>query len=142
MGQVEVKKFIALLALANVGDSKPVELLHLSLIRAKFCDLIGQAKSLSNNPPTGFLVGLFSLLDALLDQPMQNIVEKLPIGEDIKAALCGDENELKQFLALIRAFESGYWKGVATISKQLSLDLNMTHAFYNESLKWGIAMKQ
>ncbi|MFT4809378.1 MAG: EAL and modified HD-GYP domain-containing signal transduction protein [Paraglaciecola sp.] len=142
MGQVEVKKFIALLALANLGDSKPVELLHLSLIRAKFCDLIGQAKSLSNNPPTGFLVGLFSLLDALLDQPMQNIVEKLPIGEDIKAALCGDENELKQFLALIRAFESGYWKGVATISKQLSLDLNMTHAFYNESLKWGIAMKQ
>lgn len=142
MGQVEVKKFIALLALANLGDNKPVELLHLSLIRAKFCDLVGQAKSLSNNPPTGFLLGLFSLLDALLDQPMQNIVEKLPIGEDIKAALCGDENELKQFLALIRAFEGGYWKGVATISKQLSLDLNMTHAFYNESLKWGNTMKQ
>jgi EAL and modified HD-GYP domain-containing signal transduction protein len=142
MGQVEVKKFIALLALANVGDNKPVELLHLSLVRAKFCDLIGQARSLSNNPPTGFLVGLFSLLDALLDQPMQSIVEKLPIGEDIKAALCGDENELKQFLVLIRAFESGYWQGVATISKQLSLDVKMTHAFYNESLKWGIAMRQ
>lgn len=141
MGQIEVKKFIALLALANLGDNKPVELLHVSLVRAKFCDLIGQAKSLSNNPPTGFLLGLFSLLDALLDQPMQSIVEKLPIGEDIKAALCGDENELKQFLALIRAFESGYWKGVATISGKLSLDLNMTHAFYNESLKWGIAMK-
>jgi EAL and modified HD-GYP domain-containing signal transduction protein len=142
MGQDEVKKFIALLALANLGNNKPVELLHLSLVRAKFCDLIGQARSMSNNPPAGFLVGLFSLLDALLDQPMQNIVEKLPIGEDIKAALCGDENELKQFLALIRAFERSYWKGVATISKQLSLDLNMTHAFYNESLKWGIAMRQ
>ena len=141
MGQIEVKKFIALLALANLGDSKPVELIHLSLVRAKFCELIGQAKSLSNNPPTGFLVGLFSLLDALLDQPMQDIVEKLPIGEDIKAALCGDENELRQFLALIKAFESGYWKGVANISKQLSLDLKMTQAFYNESLKWGIAMK-
>jgi EAL and modified HD-GYP domain-containing signal transduction protein len=142
MGQIEVKKFIALLALANVGDNKPVELLHLSLVRAKFCDLIGQARSLSNNPPTGFLVGLFSLLDALLDQPMQSIVEKLPIGEDIKAALCGDENELKQFLVLIRAFESGYWQGVAIISKHLSLDVKMTHAFYNQSLKWGIAMRQ
>ena len=110
MGQVEVKKFIALLALANLGDNKPVELIHLSLIRAKFCDLIGQAKSLSNNPPTGFLLGLFSLLDALLDQTMEGLVEKLPIGEDLKAALCGDENQLKQFLALIRAFENGYWK--------------------------------
>ena len=142
MGQVEVKKFIALLALANLGDNKPVELIHLSLVRAKFCDLIGQARSLSNNPPTGFLVGLFSLLDALLDQPMQGIVDKLPIGENIKSALCGNENELKQFLALIRAFESGYWKGVENISKQLSLDLKMTQAFYNESLKWGIAMKK
>ena len=142
MGQVEVKKFIALLALANLGDNKPVELIHLSLIRAKFCDLMGQAKSLSNNPPTGFLVGLFSLLDSLLDQPMQDIVEKLPIGENVKAALCGDENELRQFLALIKAFESGYWVGVAKISNQLSLDLRMTQAFYNESLKWGIAMRK
>ena len=142
MGQVEVKKFIALLALANLGDNKPFELIHLSLIRAKFCELMGQAKSLSNNPPTGFLLGLFSLLDALLDQPMQGIVEKLPIGGNIKAALCGDESDLRQFLSLIRAFEAGYWNGVANISKQLSLDLKMTQAFYNESLKWGIAMKQ
>jgi EAL and modified HD-GYP domain-containing signal transduction protein len=142
MGQIEVKKFIALLALANLGDNKPVELLHLSLIRAKFCDLVGQARSLSNNPPTGFLVGLFSLLDALLDQPMQVIVEKLPIGEDIKGALCGNENELRQFLALIRAFEAGYWGGVANLSEKLSLDLKMTQAFYNESLKWGVAMRQ
>jgi EAL and modified HD-GYP domain-containing signal transduction protein len=87
-------------------------------------------------------VGVFSLLDALLDQPMQGIVEKLPLGENIKAALCGDESELKQFLALIRAFEAGYWDGVINISKQLSLDVRMTQAFYNESLKWGIAMKQ
>jgi len=142
MGQIEVKKFVALLALANLGDNKPVELIHLSLVRAKFCDLLGQAKSFSNNPPTGFLVGLFSLLDALLDRPMQDIVEKLPIGKDIKAALCGRENELKQFLDLIRAFENGHWKNIANISKQLSLDLKMTQAFYNESLKWGIIMKQ
>ena len=142
MGQLEVKKFIALLALANLGDNKPVELIHLSLVRAKFCELIGQAKSLSNNPPIGFLVGLFSLLDVLLDQPMQGIVENLPIEKDLKAALCGEINELRLFLALIRAFEVGYWNGVSNISKQLSLDLKMTQAFYNESLKWGIIMKQ
>lgn len=142
MGQVEVKKFVALLALANLGDSKPVELIHLSLVRAKFCDLMAQSRSMSDNPPKGFLVGLFSLLDALLDQPMLSVVEKLPISEDVKGALCGEENELKKFLSLIRAFEKGYWKGVANISEQLSIDLKMTQAFYNESLKWGIAMKQ
>jgi c-di-GMP-related signal transduction protein len=47
---------------------------------------------------------------------MQDIVEKLPIGENVKAVLCGRENELRQFLALIRTFESGYWKSIDTIS--------------------------
>ncbi|MGS2721411.1 EAL and HDOD domain-containing protein [Paraglaciecola aestuariivivens] len=142
MGQVEVKKFIALLALANLGDTKPVELIHLSLIRAKFCDLVAQSKSMRTNPPEGFLVGLFSLLDALLDQPMDTIVEKLPLGDELKSALCGQESELKKVLALIEAFEKGYWQGVETYSQQLSLDVRLSQAFYNESLKWGIAMKQ
>lgn len=142
MGQVEVKKFVALLALANLGDTKPVELIHLSLVRAKFCDLLAKSRRMSDNPPTGFLTGLFSLLDALLDQPMSSIVDKLPIGDNIKGALCGEENELKKFLSLIRSFERGYWKGVANLSEQLSIDLKMSQAFYNESLKWGIAMKQ
>jgi EAL and modified HD-GYP domain-containing signal transduction protein len=97
---------------------------------------------MSNDPPTEFLVGLFTLFDALLDQTMHSIAEKLPIGEDIKLAICGDENELKQFLVLIRASESVYWRGIATISKQLSIDVKMPHAFYNQSLKWDITMRQ
>lgn len=142
MGQTEVKKFISLLTLANLGDDKPIELIHLSLVRAKFCELIGQVKLRADNPHTAFLVGLFSLLDALLDQTMPVIVEKLPVNEDIKSALCGDESELRQFLALIMAFEAGNWNEIDIIAKRLSIDLEKTQALYNESLKWGITMKQ
>src|SRR5690606_11897514 len=66
MGQIEIKKFIALLALANLNDNKPPELIHLSLVRAKFCELVADSKGEFNNPPMGFLVGLLSMLDALL----------------------------------------------------------------------------
>ena len=104
MGQIEVKKFIALLALVNLGDNKPVELITWSTY-------------------AGYRW-------------------KIAIGENIKAVLCGRVNELRQFLALIRTFESGYWKSIDTISDLLSLDLKMTQAFYNESLKWGVAMRQ
>lgn len=142
MGHVEVKKFIALLALANLGDTKSMELIHLSLIRAKFCELIGQAKVLSTNPPVGFLVGLFSLLDALLDQPMSEVVKKLPIGEELKLALCGQDGTLKKFLSLIRAYEGGYWKEVEKICRDLSLNFGLAQAFYHESVKWGHAMKK
>jgi EAL and modified HD-GYP domain-containing signal transduction protein len=76
MGEIEIKKFIALLALANLSDNKPLELLHLSLVRAKFYDLLGSENSISTNSPVAFLVGLFSMLDALLDQKMEFLVEK------------------------------------------------------------------
>lgn len=142
MGEIEVKKFIALVALANLGDGKTIELLHLSLIRAKFCELIGQARNLANNPPTGFLLGLFSLLDAILDVNMRNIVEKIPLGDELKKALCGEKNELHSYLELSNAYETGYWQGIARHSKDLSLELSMTQSFHNEAVKWGHAMKQ
>jgi c-di-GMP phosphodiesterase len=142
MGEIEVKKFIALVALANLGDSKSIELLHLSLVRAKFCEFIGQARKLAVNPPKGFLVGLFSLLDAILDISMQNIVGKLPLGDDLKGALCGEKNELQRYLALIKAYEVGYWQGITRQTQELEIDLAITQGFYNEAIKWGHAMKQ
>jgi EAL and modified HD-GYP domain-containing signal transduction protein len=142
MGEVEVKKFIALLALANLGSEKSGELIHTSLIRAKFCDMLGQSEGMGTNPPIGFLVGLFSMLDVLLDQKMEDIVEVLPIGEDLKSALCGRENHLKEYLNLISAFEMGHWKSVRRLGDSLNIDSNKIQSFYNEAIKWGSAMQQ
>lgn len=140
MGEVEVKKFIALLALANLGDSKPPELVHLSLVRARFCELAATAKKESDNPPKGFLVGLFSLLDALLDQQMADLMNKIPISDELKSALCGMQNNLLNYLALARAFENGDWRRVKLLSQKIELDQRTLHSFYNESIKWGKAM--
>jgi EAL and modified HD-GYP domain-containing signal transduction protein len=142
MGEVEVKKFIALLALANLGSEKSGELIHASLVRAKFCDMLGQIENLGTNPPIGFLVGLFSLLDALLDQEMKDIVEILPIGDGIKTALCGGENHLTEYLNLICAFEVGHWKNIRRIGVSLNIDSSKIQGCYNEAIKWGSAMQQ
>lgn len=140
MGEVEIKKFIALLALANLGDNKPPELVHLSLVRARFCELVAIAKKEANNPPKGFLVGLFSLLDALLDQNMEQLMEKLPLSDDLKGALCGMQSQLRDYLSMARAFEFGDWSGVKRHAAKLALDQRMLHSFYNESIKWGASM--
>ncbi|GAA6182983.1 MULTISPECIES: HDOD domain-containing protein [Alteromonadaceae] len=140
MGEIEIKKFIALVAIANLGDEKPPELIHLSLVRAKFCELISMAKNDADNPPKGFLVGLFSLLDALLDQNMSKLIKKLPLNDDLKNALCGIEGQLRDYLVVARAFEYGDWNGVTHHSTKLELDQDMLHSFYNESIKWASAM--
>ncbi|GAB3026131.1 EAL and HDOD domain-containing protein [Bowmanella dokdonensis] len=142
LGEMELKKFISILALANMGEEKPMELLHLSLVRAKFCELVSLAKKDQDNPPKGFLVGLFSLLDALLDQNMLNLVDKLPIDEEIKSALCGQEGRLKSYLALARAFESANWLALIKLSGQLELSQKMLHGLFNQAIVWGNEIRQ
>ncbi|WP_026376480.1 EAL and HDOD domain-containing protein [Aestuariibacter salexigens] len=141
LGELEVKKFIALLALANMGDDKPVELLHLSLVRAKFCELISVARKDSMDPPKGFLLGLFSLLDVLLDQPMQDLVEKVPLTDDVKKALRGESGTLRDYLLMVRAFETGNWPTISKAAKKYGLQQVALQGFYNEAIKWGNAMR-
>lgn len=142
MGEVEIKKFIALLALANLSDDKPLELLHLSLVRAKFCDLVGAEKSIGNNPPTAFLVGLFSMLDALLDQKMETLLEKMPLVDEVKEALLGEQNELSVYLMLVKAFESGSWLKVIRIAKMLEIDQKLLHSLFNQAILWGNGVRK
>jgi EAL and modified HD-GYP domain-containing signal transduction protein len=142
MGEVEIKKFVALLALANLSDDKPLELLHLSLVRAKFCDLVSTEKNIGNNPPTAFLVGLFSMLDALLDREMVPLVEKLPLANEVKEALCGGQNNLTVYLMLARAFESGNWLKVIRLSKVLELEQKYLHSLFNEAVLWGNGVRR
>lgn len=142
MGEVEIKKFIALLALANLSDDKPIELIHLSLVRAKFCDLVGIEKNIGNNPPTAFLVGLFSLLDALLDQKMENLIDKIPLVDEVKEALCGGQNDLSVYLMLVKAFESGNWLKVIRIAKILEVDQKILHSLFNEAILWGNGVRR
>ena len=142
MGEVEIKKFIALLALANLSDDKPLELLHLSLVRAKFCDLLGTEKNIGSNPPTAFLVGLFSMLDALLDQKMETLIEKLPLVDEVKEALCGGQNDLSVYLMLVKAFESGNWLKVIRISKILDVDQKLLHSLFNKAILWGNGVRR
>ena len=67
MGEPELKKFIALLALANLADGEADARLTVALIRARFCDLLAEQKHLSNNPPSAFLTGLFSNVHEIIE---------------------------------------------------------------------------
>ncbi len=142
MGALELKKFIALLALANLGDAKPMELLQVSLIRAKFCELLAAARNDPENPPKGFLVGLFSLIDAMLDRNMNNLMENLPLSDDLKAALCGEKNNLLIYLELAKTFETASWQKTRKLSQTLKVEQKALHGFYNQAVVWSNAMRQ
>lgn len=137
MGEVELKKFIALMTLANLSDDKPSELLHLSLVRAKFCELLARAKGEDENPPKGFLLGMFSLLDALLDQNMADVMANLPILEEIKLALCSNEGRLSVYLQLVKSIEQANWAETERLAKANTLSDEVVASAYQQALEWA-----
>jgi EAL and modified HD-GYP domain-containing signal transduction protein len=137
MGEAELKKFISLLALANLAEGQSDELLVMSLIRARFCDRLANIRGDQENPPAAFLTGLFSLVDALLEQPLAELMAQLPLLPEIKLALLENIGVLADYLAIERAFEQGLWQQQAQLSSRMvpeSVDLNLV---YFEAVEWG-----
>ena len=121
LGDIELKKFIALLALTDLNDSKPTEIIRLSLVRAKFCEHVSLLRKHHANPPKAFLTGILSLIDGVLDNTIETIVEILPIHQEIKQALVNQDNYLSDFLDLAKAIEVGNWNENDQLIKRLSL---------------------
>lgn len=136
MGEAELKKFIALLALANLKEDGPTELLNMSVVRARFCDLLSLQRGDPENPPAAFLTGLFSLVDALLEQPLQDLLNDLPILPEIKAALTEEEGSLGQYLKLAKAFESGLWQQQQALTTELFGQAADLHTMYLDAVSW------
>jgi len=84
LGENNFKKWIFLIALAGMGEDKPVELVISSIIRAKFCEALSDKVGLSDQSQDLFLLGMFSMIDAIIDRPMPDILAELPISDDIK----------------------------------------------------------
>ena len=119
LGLEEVRKWLSVTALANVTDQKTRSLIQTSLTRAHFVEKLAKSAELSES--VMFLVGLFSLIDAFLDRPMQDVLEKLPLADDIKATLLGDQTEMRKLLDLAIAYEDADWEKTQNYAKQLRI---------------------
>ncbi|HEY9198068.1 MAG TPA: HDOD domain-containing protein [Gammaproteobacteria bacterium] len=105
LGTQSIKTWVTLLVVAGLGN-KPAELVIQAMQRAKMCELLAQT---AKRPHTEayFTVGLFSLLEALMDAPLEKILESLPFTEDIRNALLKQEGPYGEALACVIAYEKG-----------------------------------
>jgi EAL and modified HD-GYP domain-containing signal transduction protein len=136
MGEPELKKFIALLALANLADGVQDDRLTVALTRARFCDLLAEQKRLSNNPPSAFLTGLFSNVHEIIEQPQQLMLEQLPLQTEIKQALLTHTGLLGQILQLTLAFERGDWQRTVSLEQQISGIAELAEV-YQDAVRWA-----
>jgi EAL and modified HD-GYP domain-containing signal transduction protein len=107
LGAAEIRRFVTLVIISELAADKPEELIKLSVIRGRFCELLARAGNAPAHASELFLLGLFSLLDALLDTPMEEIVRKLPLADSVKEALVEQDGMLYPYLQLVTAYERG-----------------------------------
>ncbi len=138
LGEQRIKQFVSLVAIASSTDeSKPDYLYGLSLQRARFCELAWSRISNSGDSGLAFLTGMFSLLDSLLDQPLETIVKDMPIEEQVKSALLKGDGLLGDILEITKAYEQADWAKVTSQNQKLQLSDSVLSECYDEAIKWS-----
>ena len=137
LGEKETRRFISLIALANLASDKPDELIRVSIIRAKLCELIGKESSLQIDQSELFTIGLFSLIDAILDDSIEHLMDKLPLSERIKHALVDGTGALADYLSLASSYETADWQEVSRIAAKIGINEEIIPEFYRNSVVWA-----
>ncbi|GLO62672.1 histidine kinase [Vibrio sp. MACH09] len=135
LGKDKLKKFVSLVAISTVKNDKPDSLYSLSLQRAKFCELLSETVS-RNHKSQAFLMGLFSLLDSLLDQPLDDVIDAIPIEKEIKLGLLEHSGVLGEILTLVIAYDKAEWDQVDVLTEKLGVIPSITAQFYEDSMVW------
>jgi EAL and modified HD-GYP domain-containing signal transduction protein len=144
MGWTKFKSWLRVILLADMGQSKDSgELVRVSAQRGMFLELITRAHNSWNfDPELVHLLGVFSLLDALLQIPMNEIVDSLPIDEGMKAALRRETgSEYLPLLQLAQLMEETKWSEADLLSQQLKLDHGQVRKAFQTSIDWASTLE-
>lgn len=137
LGMNEIKRWVSLIALRGLAEDKPDEIMTSSIIRARFGELIAPKIGLGNQSSDIFLMELFSMIDALIDRPMSDIVAELPIYEEIKDALLGKQCRYWDVYDLILSYEKGDWEKFSKYAAEFKLNETEVPELYLKSLEWA-----
>ncbi len=134
VGNDEFRKLVSA-ALANVfASSQSKTLITIALERAKFCETL--APRLREHGPKLYLLGMLSLIDIILQVPMAQVMESVPIDTDMKAALKGEQTQMGMVLDLVRAYQAAHWEKCDLLQQKLELSESDTAGTYMESVHW------
>ncbi|HEX3820927.1 MAG TPA: HDOD domain-containing protein [Candidatus Sulfotelmatobacter sp.] len=142
LGERELVRWIRMATTLVMGQEKCSDLVLSSLVRARFCELL--TPKIEQNKSDLFLLGLLSLMDAILEVPMGVVVEGLAVDEHTKAELLGaktgNETPLSPLYKIMVARESGNWEQVTAHAKKLNLSLPFVNRAFNEAMGWARQM--
>ena len=136
MGEESLKKWIAVLALRGIAEDKPLELVRLSLIRARFGELLAANYRIKRNPQQVFMVGMLSLLHIALEKSKEQLMEEIPVAPEIRESLLTKTGLYSDMISFFENYEYANWEAVSAYVSEHQLDSSYVNDAYITSVKW------
>ena len=140
LGQKEVKRWATAAISIQLADDKPNEITKLSLIRARFAENLAGAFHMGVFAPSLFMMGLFSLLDVILERPMEDAVKEVALDDSVRAALVDKSGDLYKILQFIHSYEHANWDEIAMQMVTHNLELEEVTTAFVDALVWYKAL--
>ncbi len=137
LGVAGMRQWFSIMMLKDIQNIENAEMVKVSLSRGKLMELLAEEGGDAENRADYFFTGLFSQIDVLLDKPMKEILDGLPIADKIKRALLGEGNEYRALLDCVVAIEQGNWDGVDSESAMNLIGARRFMSLYIRALKWA-----
>ncbi len=140
LGEGEVRRWASVIGLACLGADKPAELVTEAAVRARFGEALAGDAGFPEDADHLFMIGLLSLLDALLDRPLPELLSELPIVDAVKGPLLGRPSRLRDVHDCVLAYVHGEWGQLADLMKRLNLKEAHVPVRYREAVLWAQQM--
>lgn len=136
LGQKEVRRWAMVAISLQLAEDKPGELTRLSLVRAKFAESLAGAYEIGMFAPSLFLMGLFSMLDVIMNKPMEEAAQEIRLNEQISQALVQHSGPLYEVLDMILAYERADWDAVSINMIRNEVDAGVVSDAFIKALVW------
>ena len=136
LGIKEIKKWVVLITMRGLGESKPDIIIRTCMMRAKLCEQLTSAAAIQMHSAEAFIMGMFSMMDRLTDRPLDEVLMEIPISDNIKSALLGESGIMKRLLDLALAYERGQWDVVHDFAAAMGIKSEVILRLYVNALNW------
>jgi EAL and modified HD-GYP domain-containing signal transduction protein len=138
MGLNTIRRWASLWVIADLGAESHAELVTMASIRGRFCELVASRRYGPDAGGEGFLLGMVSCLDAILQREMSAILNELPVSTEVAAALLGRDNPSRRLLDCIVAYVRGDWSVSLPIADELGIHRSWLPSAHSDALGWAI----
>lgn len=136
LGEKELRKWLITAVAGQLYTDKPNELTRMSLLRAKFAENLAPIFSMAIQSSELFLMGLFSVLDVILDMPMKDALETIKVSKNISDALVYQKGIFAFPLEFILQYENANWQEVSRLMIVHNIEMQPVYDAYLNALRW------